>query len=159
MEIRIYLEFLSIIIALISMFYLIGIGKIVDHRLIRIAHFITLAYVLFIAGKTIRILNLAGIIENELYAPLFGVFFIIILLLPIRLLYKELKNKFDAINRIERKKDYRNKSGSTILKEINRDIKVLKDKIRTDKIQKEIARLDLKKRKLLSKEERMRRKK
>ena len=155
MEIAVYFELISIIFALITMIYLAGIARIVDHNLNKIIYSLVLAYFVFAVGKSIRVLNLIGYIETTTYSAVLGLGFIILVTLPIIWLYGELKKRFMELNRrpaIRRKvKHTIHKKTGNILNNINKRILNLKNRIRISKIQKEARQLELKRKKLLSK--------
>ena len=155
MEIAVYFELMSLIFALIAMFYLAGIARIVDHNLNKIAYSLVLAYFVLAVGKAIRVLNLMGYIETTAYSAVLGIGFIILVTLPIIWLYGELKKRFRELNRrpaIRRKiKHAIHKKTGNILSNINKRILNLKNRIRISKIQKEARQLELKRKKLLSK--------
>ena len=75
--IDIYIEIISLIIGIIGLLYVFGIMEVVDHKLYYGWRLIFIAYIFFILGKIIRILEYAKILDATNYRAIPGLLFII----------------------------------------------------------------------------------
>ena len=75
--IDIYIEFISLIVGIIGLLYIFRSMRIIDHKLFYAWRFIFIAYIFFILGKIIRILEYAKIIDTTGYKAIPGLLFIV----------------------------------------------------------------------------------
>ena len=101
MNLEVYIELITIIVAFITVVYIFGFIRITDHKLGNIWLWFFLAYIVFILTQLTRILDLSGIATNNLYRVIGRLLFYVILLISIIKFNKEIR---DVIHSTKTKK-------------------------------------------------------
>jgi len=100
----IYTEFLFLLIALIGIFFIFGTIKLADHKLYYSWRLIFLAYILFVLGEIIKILDISGFINAAYYKNIGYVLFLIFITLGIIKFNREIRHVAFLKGRYERRK-------------------------------------------------------